>query len=168
LPNHLFVMRHAKSSWDHPGLTDHDRPLNPRGLKDAPRMAEFLNRRKLAPTLLLSSSAKRAVTTAELLQCHLTKPPKWEVISDFYLAPPTVYLQQINLLTDTESDVLLIGHNPGLEMLVQQLAGEYHRMPTAAIAAFQMDTTDWQSLSADRQPLRLLGVWRPKEIHSTT
>ncbi len=168
MTKHLFVMRHAKSSWDHPGLTDHDRPLNPRGLRDAPRMAEFLNRRKLAPTLLLSSSAKRAVTTAELVQRHLTTPPEWEVINDFYLAPPKAYLQQINLLTAPWSAIMLIGHNPGLEMLVQELTGEYHRMPTAAIAAFQTEANDWQSLSPTHESLRLLGVWRPKEINLAT
>ena len=123
-----------------------------------------MNWQKLSPSLILSSSAKRAQTTAELFQSHLSQPPQWEVIEDFYLAPPDIYLEQVSMIPDEFSQVMLIGHNPGMETLVQQLAGEYHPMPTAAIAAFQSEADDWSSLPSNRAHLNFLGVWRPKEI----
>jgi len=158
-------MRHAKSSWNHPGLSDHDRPLNKRGLSDSPRMAQFMNRQKLAPSLILSSSANRAKTTAELFQSHLEAPSQWEIVEDFYLAPPEIYLGRVMRIPDEISQAILIGHNPGLETLVEQLAGETHRMPTAAIAGFHTQISSWSSLSTETSSMNFLGVWRPKEIH---
>lgn len=164
MSKYLFVMRHAKSSWNHPGLSDHDRPLNKRGLRDSPLMAQFMNRQKLAPSLILSSSAHRAKTTAELFQSHLEAPAQWEIVEDFYLAPPEIYLQHVMRIPDEISQVILIGHNPGLETLVEQLAGETHRMPTAAIAGFHTQIASWSSLPTETSSMKFLGVWRPKEI----
>ncbi len=127
-------------------------------------MAQFMNRQKLAPSLILSSSAHRAKTTAELFQSHLEAPAQWEIVEDFYLAPPEIYLQHVMRIPDEISQVILIGHNPGLETLVAQLAGESHRMPTAAIAGFHTQIPSWSSLSMETSPIKFLGVWRPKEL----
>ncbi len=164
MSKHLFVMRHAKSSWNHAGLSDHDRPLNNRGLRDCPKMANFMNRQTWAPDLILSSSAIRAKKTAELFQAGLEHDAKWKILDDFYLAPPQIYLEHLARLSCDVHNVILIGHNPGLETLVQQLTGEYHRMPTASIAGFSLPDQPWQELSFNASSMSLLGVWRPKEI----
>ena len=163
----LFVMRHAKSSWNHSGLTDHERPLNARGLRDTPRMAEFMDSQKTCPTLLLSSSAVRAKKTAALIQANLETPPEWTVIKDFYLAPAHVYIQTLCRIPDNHSNTMIIGHNPGIEDLVERLSGHHHRMPNAAIAVFDLRIESWAMLERTSEPFIFLGVWRPKEIHPT-
>ncbi len=161
----LLVMRHAKSSWDHPGLDDYDRPLNERGLHDAPRMAAWLRRQGLVPERIISSTATRAITTAEILAEHLEPTPEVIPHRDLYLADPEEYYQAVRLLGDPCDRVMLVGHNPGLEELVEYLSGEYHRMPTAAIAVFEFDLHEWATFDpTTNQPVRLRCVIRPKEL----
>ena len=127
-------------------------------------MANFMNQQKMAPELILSSSAVRAKETAELFRADLEHDAKWKIVDDFYLAPPQIYLDQLARLSCDVHNVILIGHNPGLETLVQQLAGQWHRMPTAAIAGFSMPDQHWQEISFNASSIQFLGVWRPKEI----
>lgn len=161
----LMAMRHAKSSWDHIGLDDHDRPLNERGLRDAPRMAEWLQNHDLVPERIISSTAVRAITTAEILAEHLKPTPTVVPHRDLYLADPEEYYQALRLLGDPCERVMVVGHNPGLEELVEQLSGEFHRMPTAAIAVFDVAIREWAQfdpLAFDQLNLRC--VVRPKEL----
>lgn len=163
MTKNLLVMRHAKSSWKNEGLTDHQRPLNKRGLSDAPRMAEYIGEQNLVPDLVLSSTAKRAQMTANLfvencpgIECAV------ETTDEFYHAPARVYIQTVLLLPDSSDTAMFIGHNPGLEVLVEKLSGDYEVMSTAAIAWFVLNIRTWKDF--DPKLAELNEVWRPKEI----
>ncbi len=155
----LLLLRHAKSSWDDAGLQDFDRPLNRRGMKTAPLMGRFMGERKLSPDLVLSSPAKRAAQTAQLvvetagLGCELRYDER------IYAASvPT--LQEV--LADVRAgEVLLVGHNPGLEELLEHLTGESEEMPTAALARIVLSA----ELGGFRErSARLDWLVRPKEL----
>jgi phosphohistidine phosphatase len=159
----LLIMRHAKSSWNHSGLADHDRPLNNRGLRDTPRMAEWIAKQGLVPGLVLTSTATRAISTANLLadSCHeFTSAVQAD--GNLYHASARIYLETAARIDDSISTAMIIGHNPGLEELVEILAGHYERMPTAAIACFEFPVESWTQITPDSAVLK--DIWRPKEI----
>ena len=161
-----MIMRHAKSSWNNAALRDHDRPLNKRGLRDAPVMANYIADQGFNPEIIISSTALRAKTTAELfVEHHPQTDCDVSLLEDLYHAPPDVYINVLNQLTTKAKTVMLVGHNPGLEHLVQQLSGEYHSMPTSATAVFNVDIVNWSEFE-DAIPSRidLVDVWRPKEL----
>ena len=162
----LLIMRHAKSSWSESGVTDHDRALNKRGLRDAPRMGQFIAEQNCQPDFIASSTAKRAKLTAEIFAEHCGDSDEIPVyfVDDFYHAPPQAYLEYLgNIENDSIQTAMVVGHNPGLESLVQRLANCYERMPTAAIAHFELDINCWSELNG-KLSAKLLQVWRPKEI----
>lgn len=161
----LYIMRHAKSSWDHPGLTDFQRPLNRRGLSDAPQMGDWMVSHDCVPDWVFSSTAIRARSTAELVTARFPNfsTDNLRLIDQLYHAPANVYLNLISQLNDNiHQSVMLIGHNPGLEDLVEELCGHYQVMSTAAIAVFDFCSDSWQQLA--RSGGELAAVWRPKEI----
>ena len=174
-------MRHAKSSWAKSGLSDHDRPLNKRGKRDAPVMGRMLVEQNLVPQKLYHSSAKRTVMTAELLAEQFAGETtiggdvfgsnSIESMEDLYLAPWTTYVALMMQLAGGPSggelsSIMLLGHNPGLELLIEKLTGCYESVPTATIAWVEMDSDDW----GDSENLvlsggfRLKDIWRPKEL----
>src|SRR5262249_8612093 len=130
----LLILRHAKSSHDHPEIADHDRPLNKRGRRDAPHVGEMLVEKKLVPDQILCSTAVRARETTDLVVGRFHKTPPIQYRSDLYLAPPKNYVHALNELDDSVETVLTVGHNPGLEAWVESLSGEPSRFPTAALA----------------------------------
>jgi phosphohistidine phosphatase len=156
----LLVMRHAKSSWDDAGCPDHARPLNERGRRDAPRMGRWLLAQGYAPTRIVASSARRARETAELLAGVLHPPPPVELRDDLYHATVEHLAAVLPPLTRNEECLLVIGHNPGLEGLLREWAGEAVRLPTAAIARWKVDFDE----AAGRWRIKLKEVWRPKEL----
>ena len=160
----LLVMRHAKSSWKTPGLTDHERPLNRRGERDAVQMAKFLESAKIKISRVVASTARRADMTARALVATIDclEPEQLESRDDFYLAAPSVYMSYLQELDDQISGVVLIGHNPGLESLVELLGDSWETMPTAAIACFDCTATSWSD--AEPSSFRLDHMWRPKEV----
>lgn len=159
----LLILRHAKSSWDNAHLADHERPLNERGQRDAPRMGRLLRSSGLVPDLIVSSSAERALTTAEAvaLACDYDKPI--HVTRRLYHALPDAYLAAVREFAQDEERVMVVGHNPGIEDLVERLGGELQRMPTAALAQVEFDISYWLELKEDA-PCRLINLWRPKEL----
>jgi phosphohistidine phosphatase len=159
----LLIMRHAKSSWDDTGLHDHDRPLNKRGKLNAPRMGRLLRELDLAPDLILTSSARRARDTAEAVADQSGYIGDIKVEEELYAAPPEVYLEALASAEDRNECILIIGHNPGLEELLEMLTGEQESLPTAAIARVDLPIASWQAL-ADETPGKLVKVWRPKEL----
>jgi phosphohistidine phosphatase len=161
----LLVMRHAKSSWDDANLNDYRRPLNQRGLHDAPRMAEFVSQLHCLPKLIASSSALRAKQTAELFRqhCPAEEPIELLLVDEFYLAPARVYLKYLSHLNEDSPDsVMVVGHNPGLEELVGRLSGESLHFPTAAIAHFTIDVDNWSEIASVNCELK--DFWCPKEV----
>ena len=143
----LLLVRHAKSSWEHPGVSDHDRPLNDRGLRDAPAMGRRLAERGVAPDVILSSTAVRARTTAELI-AHALEFGAARVITDerLYGASADEVLRVIGELDDEVVCAMVIGHNPETASLAHQFSDEIHEMPTSAVAEFTFDVDAWYEL----------------------
>ncbi|MBN8889123.1 MAG: phosphohistidine phosphatase [Rhodospirillales bacterium 70-18] len=118
----LLLMRHAKSSWDDPNLSDHARPLNRRGRAAAITMREAMRELGLAPDVVLVSSALRTLQTLEALE-PWDDSPLVEPMDTLYLATPTQLLQALRAVSETTRSVLLLGHNPGLHELAMHLVG---------------------------------------------
>jgi phosphohistidine phosphatase len=159
----LLILRHAKSSWGDPTLPDHDRPLNERGKRDAPRMGQLLKDQQLLPDLIVSSTAKRARKTAAKVAEACGYQREIELSSRLYHAYPDDYVQVLRELGDHHQCVLVVGHNPGLEEFVEALSGTPQAMPTAALAQLSLEIECWDDLCVG-QLGRLAGVWLPKEL----
>ena len=159
----VLILRHAKSSWKDPDLTDHDRPLNKRGKGDAPRMGRLLKREHLLPDTIISSSAIRARATAEAVA--KTSGYKGEIISNpsLYAAGPHTYIDTLHDISDDYARVLIIGHNPGLEELVEILTGESHVMSTCSLAHVKLDVQNWLEIDYNTKG-RLVGIWQPRDL----
>jgi phosphohistidine phosphatase len=159
----LLLMRHAKSSWEDPAVADHDRPLNPRGLRDAPRMGQLIQRQNLTPDLIVTSTAQRAQQTAYLVaeQCEYLAPI--DSTGQLYLAAPHDYVAYLRSLDDQHDRVLVIGHNPGLEDLLESITGSFQDMPTAALAHLRLAIASWQEFSAEADGQQL-HLWRPRDL----
>ena len=159
----LLLLRHAKSSWNDPALDDHDRPLNKRGRKAAPRMGQLLRDEGLVPDAVVSSSALRAQTTARAVAEAAGYPGAIERRHDLYLAAPRAYLDVITQLPDDAERAMIVGHNPGLEDLLEALSGRSEPLQTAALAVLELPIQHWTQLQLDGHA-RCLRVWRPKEL----
>ena len=159
----LLLLRHAKSSWKKDNLPDHDRPLNKRGKQDAPRMGKLIQSKGLVPDLIISSTAKHAQKTARLVAEESGYDGEIEFDRDLYAFEPSAYLEKLTLIGDHIQIVLLVGHNPGLEELLDQLTGEYLPMPTAALAHINLLIDSWSDLDDETQS-QLVNLWRPKEL----
>jgi phosphohistidine phosphatase len=120
----LLLLRHAKSSWDDRDLSDHARPLNPRGRQAAGAMRAEMERLGLAPDLVLVSSARRTKQTAEALE-PWPDTPLTDTLDSLYLASAATLLQTLNEVPETVRSVLLVGHNPGLHELAMLLIGAH-------------------------------------------
>ncbi len=168
----LYVLRHAKSSWDDPTLQDHDRPLAPRGLKAAPVMAKVLASFENPPTHAVSSTAKRAYETAKIVKSELQE--KWnhkmKLVTDsrLYAASDLKLIEVLRSLPDDVEDSLLVGHNPEMESLVSMLCTGHRegeiRMPTAALACIRFEIATWSALRPGEGMLIALLI--PKLIQS--
>ena len=158
----LLVLRHAKSSWDDSGLDDHDRPLNKRGRRDAPRMGELIEAEDLVPDLILSSTALRARQTAVLVADACGYQGEIMLEPDLYHAAPADYARTLSQAGGDAECVMVVGHNPGLQELVTVLSGACERMPTATLACIEIELDDWQEAASVAGSLS--GLWRPKEL----
>lgn len=134
----VLLMRHAKSSWDDPRQSDEQRPLNHRGRRDAPRVADWLVGQRLVPERVLCSTAVRAVETLERMLERFPEPIPVRFEPQLYLASPDQILSTIAGLSEGASPVLVVGHNPGLEQLVSAVAEHWIPMPTAAVAIVEV------------------------------
>jgi phosphohistidine phosphatase len=153
---HLLLMRHAKSSWQDASVADHDRPLAPRGLKDAPDMAARIARRGRTPELILSSSARRALQTARVLADVLSlSPDRLHVVADLYLASANEMLAVIRARTDRTLSLAVVGHNPGITDLVNDLLTDVRldNLPTAGVVSMLSSASEWRDIGADNASL---------------
>ena len=146
----LILIRHAKSAWNNPWLADHDRPLGERGIKDAPKMAKRLKKRKLIPEIILSSTAIRAAETAKITAAELNFPCE-EICYEkkLYHASPQTILKYIHLQKDSKNTLLLVGHNPGLNELISYLGVPLENLPTAGQVAFTLKSDHWNELTPE-------------------
>jgi len=159
----LLILRHAKSSWNYPELSDYDRPLNKRGKRDAPRMGKFLREQKLTPDRILTSSAKRARRTASKVAKACGYGGKVKKLDIFYDAVVGVYFETLQALPKKYERVMVVGHNPTMEQLVNYLTGEFGRMPTAALAHIELPIQHWEELDLNTGGT-LVNLWTPKTL----
>lgn len=160
----LLLLRHAKSSWDHPNLADFDRPLNPRGLATAPFMGELIARRELQPDEIVSSPAKRAMQTALLIKESAGIDASLRFDERIYEASPKSLLQVSSELSDELSSAMLVGHNPGFEGFIGFLTGKVEPMPTAALAVIDLNIKSWAKIKGGSGSVN--AVLRPKDVMS--
>lgn len=149
----LYVMRHAKSSWDDASQSDFERPLNERGLKTARFMGELLKKRSIVPQLIVSSPATRARQTAEIVveSAGFGLPIRFD--ERIYEASANSVFNLVREFDDRYASALIVGHNPGFEQLVHVLTREPLAMPTAGFAAISVDASKWSSLEASLNDL---------------
>jgi phosphohistidine phosphatase len=147
----LILFRHAKSSWKDERSRDVDRPLAGRGQRDAPRMGKRLKARDARPGLIVTSHAKRARQTAKLLAEELEYGRDGLAIDEqLYMASPGAILAVVAKQDDDLDSVLLVGHNPGLTELVNQLVPELglDNLPTSGVVAVDLDVKRWREAPA--------------------
>lgn len=166
---HVYLLRHAKSSWDDPTLADHDRPLAPRGKRAAAKLARHLEREPIRPALVLCSSARRARQTLKRLQPALGEGVDVVAEPGLYGADADALLARLRALPDAVPSVLVVGHNPGLEQLALLLAREgadlarlRERFPTGALAAIAVRRLSWSDLRPGDG--ELTGLVLPREL----
>lgn len=154
----LTLVRHAKSSWDNPELSDFDRPLNKRGLRDLPLMAERLIAFDLQPDLILSSSALRAITTAEQI-ARAQDYPLDRIIDEpeLYHVRPETLLNLLQGQSDHYRHLMVVGHNPTLELFGHYLTGErIAKFPTSGVMHIPLSITSWEELAENCGTLELI------------
>lgn len=159
----LLLMRHAKSSWKDPDLTDHDRPLKKRGRKDAKRMAKVIEANDLYPNLILSSSAARAVETVEVIVDALGYEKEIIYSDALYMGEPSDFIEALKTLDSDIEKVMIVAHNPGLEAYLQIIDGEIEAMPTAALGYLVLSLDDWREISFETMG-DMVGYWTPKTL----
>lgn len=158
----VLLLRHAKSSWAHPDLSDFDRPLNDRGKRDAPRMGRLIGQMGLTPELIFCSTARRARKTAAKVARECDYQGEIQIEDSLYLAPPTAYVQLLHTTPDEVSNAMFVGHNPGMEALLEWLTGAFEFMPTAGLASIHLDIDQWTEVIP--RCGKLVELWRPKEL----
>lgn len=152
----LTLVRHAKSSWDDVTLADRDRVLSGRGERDAPYMGARLKERRERPSLIITSPAVRALGTARILAQQIGYPLEFlQTEHDLYLANVRTLLNVIAEQDDRCASLMLIGHNPGLTELANELVGEpwLDNLPTCGVVALDFDAHSWSDLTGESASL---------------
>lgn len=144
----LYLVRHAKSSWNHPDLDDIDRPLNKRGKRDAPFMGQRLKKHGICPDLIISSPAKRALKTAKIIAEEIGYPKKRiSVHKSLYLQGTKAILKVIQHIDDAHESAMLFGHNPDFTELAEQLSDyQVDNIPTCGIFCIDFNVDSWQGV----------------------
>ena len=159
----LIVMRHAKSSWDSAARSDHDRVLSGRGRRDAPRVGAALVEGGWIPDLVLSSDSQRTRETFAGLSKAFPSKVEACFLPSFYHDGPGAVQAELPGVPEHVACLLVLGHNPGWESLVEWLSGEDIVMKTATAALLAMDLGDW-SESIQPGKWNLKGVIYPREL----
>jgi phosphohistidine phosphatase len=164
----LYLLRHAKSSWDDPTLTDRDRPLAPRGRRAAGIMGEHLHQQGIAPELVLCSGSRRTRQTLERISPGLGTGADVQIRSELYAASAAELLEVLRDVPDAVESVMVIAHNPGIQDLALRLVGGgrdlarvRRKFPTAALATLEVDGS-WRELGPGRTVL--VSFVKPKEL----
>ncbi|MCL4779506.1 MAG: histidine phosphatase family protein [Gammaproteobacteria bacterium] len=146
----LTLLRHAKSSWQESGVSDHDRPLNQRGERDAPVMGRRLLARGARPSLILCSTALRARHTAQIIARELGYPAEFlQREPELYLATPEQIMAVIARQADSFRNIIVCGHNPGLTELANRLTGsDIDNIPTCGLVEIELNLASWADIAA--------------------
>ncbi len=160
----FFIVRHAKSSWKDPSLTDKDRPLNKRGKHDAPKMAEHLrDQLNLQPDLIISSPANRALTTAKIFHKVLGPQNDIDIQMDLYHASTSDIDHVIHTCNDEFQKIMIFGHNPGFTYYVNRFTNDFlDNLPTCGVAQIRCTSTSWSEMNEENS--RLMNLYFPKQL----
>lgn len=144
----LYLIRHAKSDWDNPALSDFERPLNKRGEKNAPFMGGILAKEKVHPDLILSSPAFRAKTTAlRIAEKVGYERQKIDYRESLYLADIRAIEEVVKSLSASEDTVFIVGHNPGLTLFAEYISAlRVENIPTCGIFCVTLKKEEWESI----------------------
>ncbi len=163
----IFVVRHAKSSWQNPGARDIVRPLNERGMRDAPVMAKIFSSQILMPCKMVSSPAVRAYSTAQMFGEACLEKPTISINDNLYYGDHEDYLEAIKNTEAHYHTVALFGHNPKIEDFSYAILNGYHGdIPTCAILKFESYVPDWNLMEWDKLIYR--DHFFPKEVDTTS
>lgn len=159
----LILMRHAKSSWATPGMSDHDRPLNDRGRRAAPVMARWLAERGLIPEAILCSSANRTRQTVRRMRKAVPELPEPVIEPRLYDSGPDDMRACLALLPSASVSAMIVAHEPGMSEMLARLTGcEHGPFPTAALAVLDLDVGEWGEVPWLRGRLREMA--RPRDL----
>lgn len=162
----LYLLRHAKSSWDDPGLKDEERPLNERGFRSATVMGLYFAQCGFRPDVILCSSARRALETLDQVRPRLAGKPSLTIDRAIYRADSAALLTMVRDLPESASSALIVGHNPALEEFCLSLAGSgpkelrtamAEKYPTGALAVYSLPERPWSEIE-----------WKSAELRSFT
>lgn len=168
---HLYLLRHAKSSWDDPSLDDAERPLAPRGIRALARMRKYLRKAKIRPDLVICSPARRTRQTLSEVEPALGRDVEVRIEPQVYGGGAGALVDLISRTPDSASSIMLIGHNPALQDLAVSLAvdGEEalrarlaQKFPTGGLAIIGMPLDAWRDLGEGRGTLE--GLVLPREL----
>ena len=159
----LLLMRHAKSSWKDASLPDHQRPLNKRGKRDAPRMGKYLQEQDILLDAILCSTAVRARATAEGLLQEYTFEGEVSYFDDLYQTDPETIISVLNQLPDGINTTMVIGHNPGMDDFLEIVCDDCGHMSTACVAYIEYPVEHWVDLRASTRG-ELIHLWNPREF----
>jgi phosphohistidine phosphatase len=158
----LYLLRHAKSSWNDASLSDFDRPLKGRGREAAERVGKRLAAEKPEPQLVICSPAVRARETADIVLKSSKLRAEARFDERIYEASLGDLLQVVSEIPDDKPVAMLVGHNPGFEELLAFLTGEGRRMPTCALAKIKLEVGSWKDVKASAGKLE--SFIAPKEL----
>tara|TARA_B100001142_G_scaffold233554_1_gene231878 strand:- start:195 stop:719 length:525 start_codon:yes stop_codon:yes gene_type:complete len=169
----LYVMRHAKSSWDHPNLDDHERPLSKRGEKNAKKICEFFVKKNYKFDYILLSSSKRTKKTLKILLKKIDKPKKIISSKKLYLSSEDKIIDIIKKIPKKYKSVLLINHEPTVRNLIRSLTKNHnnnhfkllnYKFPTSAFAKIYFDFNEWNKLDGNGLIKEFM---RPKDLQDS-
>ena len=162
----LYLVRHAKSSWEDASLDDIDRPLKTSGVNDAYMMSDFLKEKKVAPELIITSPAVRAISTALIFTNKLKIPTEQiKILREIYESSPGDILNKVRMTNPIVNSLMVFGHDPSLTSLFTLLTGKsLEKIPTSAVASIFLSIDEWQKIVPAAGTLQFLH--RPKEIRS--
>lgn len=147
----LYLLRHAKSSWDQPNLDDFERPLNKRGHRDAPVMGKVIAGLELQPDLIISSPAVRAAFTARIVAGQIgISDSRLRYDNRVYDASVNTLLQILRSVDQNISTLLMVGHNPGLTDLIDYLSNKkIENLQTAGLYGMKFNIANWQDIGEE-------------------
>lgn len=158
----IYIVRHAKSSWADLSTKDIDRPLNKRGIRDAPVMSKMCKDRNIIPDLMITSNAKRASETSLYFAKEFGISEDQIVINGkLYHAPEDTYFEEAQILNDDINSVMMFGHNPGITYLANSVTDQYiDNVPTCGVLIIESTVDSWMEL--DPINCRLVDFLYPK------
>lgn len=162
---HLYLIRHAKSSWDNPLLRDFERTLNSRGVETAPKMAQLLWKEGVKPDLIITSPARRAIDTARFFGVQFGLMDDHFILEkNIYEASPTTILRIISQLPESAKSVLMFGHNPTFTEVANLFAGYdlIENIPTCGVVCLKSTAQQWNELHEGNTVIEK--KWFPKLV----